>query len=356
MIYVLWGLSGPLKRIFVDALTEQLPGKTINSKASTRPKKEYDGKEMTHFDLQEKIPEDKYPPRYRYIYEDSVYAINKSQIDSCNNNGQDHFIICHNHDVIRSLKEDYGSRNVKVIFLLFFDIEGALKYINQKHNYQDDIEKRIKKYFLLQRRCGAEDSLFDEILPLYHSNNAKEFEDWLWTKMKEYTNFNEKTSLENKQANTQNKLKENKLTKAFVIMPFKKDLDTATTRLALKKIKDYIVPKDDSEFTIDRVDDPLYENNNIAITENIYEAITSSDFIIADLTDNRPNCYYELGYARGLKKPVFVIASQKTTLEFDEKDKSYLIYDSDKQDWAEQLSVELSTRILRSTSLSYKKK
>ncbi len=53
--------------------------------------------------------------------------------------------------------------------------------------------------------------------------------------------------------------------------------------------------------------------------------IDKGQFIIADLTDERPSCYYEAGYAEGKKKPIIYIASkesviapgEKTTIHFD---------------------------------------
>ncbi len=43
--------------------------------------------------------------------------------------------------------------------------------------------------------------------------------------------------------------------------------------------------------------------------------IEKADFIIADLTDERPSCYFEAGYAEALKKPIIYIASEQSIIE-----------------------------------------
>lgn len=61
------------------------------------------------------------------------------------------------------------------------------------------------------------------------------------------------------------------------------------------------------------------------LVARIKQEIHSSQFVIADLTDERPSCYFEAGYAEALGKPVIYVASKQsilhpgsnTTLHFD---------------------------------------
>jgi hypothetical protein len=62
------------------------------------------------------------------------------------------------------------------------------------------------------------------------------------------------------------------------------------------------------------------------ITDQIIQMINSARFIVADLTHERPNVYFELGYARGLKKNVISIARDGTNIHFDVKDWTYIPY------------------------------
>ena len=56
------------------------------------------------------------------------------------------------------------------------------------------------------------------------------------------------------------------------------------------------------------------------IIREITELIEDSEFIICDLTDERPNVYYELGYAHGVgneSPDILLIAKEGTRLHFD---------------------------------------
>ncbi len=51
------------------------------------------------------------------------------------------------------------------------------------------------------------------------------------------------------------------------------------------------------------------------LVNRIKEEIRKAQFIIADLTDERPSCYFEAGYAEGLKrKPIIYIASKESVM------------------------------------------
>lgn len=62
------------------------------------------------------------------------------------------------------------------------------------------------------------------------------------------------------------------------------------------------------------------------ITDKIIEMIQSARLIVVDLTHERPNVYFELGYARGLGKRVVTIARKESTIHFDVKHWKYLEY------------------------------
>ncbi len=70
------------------------------------------------------------------------------------------------------------------------------------------------------------------------------------------------------------------------------------------------------------------ENAETRILPEILERIRQAAFTIVDLTDLRPNVFYELGYADGLGGKVIVTAKKGTDLPFDVKDIPTIIWES----------------------------
>lgn len=63
----------------------------------------------------------------------------------------------------------------------------------------------------------------------------------------------------------------------------------------------------------------------------ITDAIHASDLIVADITQQNLNVFYELGYAHALKKPTILIkdARSKADLPSDLLSLQYIVYDTD---------------------------
>lgn len=67
------------------------------------------------------------------------------------------------------------------------------------------------------------------------------------------------------------------------------------------------------------------------ILRQILTSIENSEFIIVDLSDERPNVYYELGYAHGVgngEHDILLVAKQGTQLHFDIAPLSVKFYES----------------------------
>ena len=67
-------------------------------------------------------------------------------------------------------------------------------------------------------------------------------------------------------------------------------------------------------YLVKRIDEV---QNGDEINEQVRNEILGSALIFADLSQERPNCYYEAGYAHALGKPVILTARTGTEIHFD---------------------------------------
>jgi hypothetical protein len=73
----------------------------------------------------------------------------------------------------------------------------------------------------------------------------------------------------------------------------------------------------------ERIDEP---ESNERITDRILDSIERAEHVIIDLTNSRPNVFFEAGYAHALGKIPIYVARQGTKLEFDLKDYPVLFF------------------------------
>jgi hypothetical protein len=77
------------------------------------------------------------------------------------------------------------------------------------------------------------------------------------------------------------------------------------------------------------------------VPTRIHQQIDDAMVIIADMTDAKPNVYYEVGYARRAGKPMILICSLRSQLEFNVQNERCLFY-SHITDLESQLAREYS--------------
>jgi hypothetical protein len=78
----------------------------------------------------------------------------------------------------------------------------------------------------------------------------------------------------------------------------------------------------------ERIDE---DRSNERITDRIIESIKTAEHVIVDLTDERPNVFFEAGFAHGFGKIPIYIAKKGTNIHFDLKDYPVIFFRSFKQ-------------------------
>jgi hypothetical protein len=93
-------------------------------------------------------------------------------------------------------------------------------------------------------------------------------------------------------------------------------------------------------YRCERVDEQHF---NGRIMERIYRNIQAARFVVADLTEARPNCYYELGVAHSLRKEVIHLAysGDPGAIQFDVKEFNFIVYSR-----IDELASRLRERVL----------
>lgn len=93
----------------------------------------------------------------------------------------------------------------------------------------------------------------------------------------------------------------------FVAMPFAQEFDDVYQFGIYSTVRR-------CGFVCERIDESFYAGNMV---DRIMDGIRRAQFVIADLTAERPNVYLEVGYAWGLNRPVILTAREGERLHFD---------------------------------------
>jgi hypothetical protein len=94
---------------------------------------------------------------------------------------------------------------------------------------------------------------------------------------------------------------------------------------------------------------PAYRVDEIPAPDHVIEAtrrhIADADFVIADLTGQKPNCYYEVGYAHALGRPVIHVMRATEEPQFNVAGLQFVKY-RDPEQLRERLTRQILTHVL----------
>lgn len=118
----------------------------------------------------------------------------------------------------------------------------------------------------------------------------------------------------------------------FVAMPFRPQYEA---------VYDIIVRAADlNNVIVRRVDKEDFAGS---IISHIVNAIEEADIVVAVLSEENGNVYYEVGLAHSQSKPVIILTSDPSTLKFDLRDHRAIVYNSHRpQETVEALAKTIS--------------
>jgi nucleoside 2-deoxyribosyltransferase len=105
----------------------------------------------------------------------------------------------------------------------------------------------------------------------------------------------------------------------FLITPFKCDPDFESKKAIISKLAE------EHGMVLLMADEELVKSGQYV--SGSLEMIIKADFVIADLSYERPSCYYELGYLQAMNKRVYLLAMQNTIIHQLLKPEKLIFYD-----------------------------
>ncbi len=103
----------------------------------------------------------------------------------------------------------------------------------------------------------------------------------------------------------------------FVLMPMDTNAENEDILNTIKEVSNTL------EIKAERIDE---DEKNERITDRIVENIKRAEYIIAVLNSNKPNVYWEAGYAHAVEKIPIYIAKEGNKIHFDLKDYPIIFY------------------------------
>jgi nucleoside 2-deoxyribosyltransferase len=118
----------------------------------------------------------------------------------------------------------------------------------------------------------------------------------------------------------------------FVLMPFDKAFEDIY-RLGIKETATKL------DMLAERVDEQIFQEG---ILERIYRQIELADFIVADMSGQNPNVFYEVGYAHARGKLCILMTKSASDIPFDLKHHRHIVYGSSIAGLRQSLAEELA--------------
>ncbi|MCK9209576.1 MAG: hypothetical protein M0P61_01935 [Ignavibacteriaceae bacterium] len=292
-LFLIDGASGTGKSDLLKHIVNTRKDASILRKYSTRKIREYEKRDDIKLDL-DFVSKDKFEKAnldYVYTYYGNQYGFSKNELKKMLIEKSNVFVIVRNADTIKQLINDYYYINVVPIFVYTDQEKLKIRLINQDYS-ETDIAERLKKTGLAYEDYLRHPDIYDEILI---NNSTKEdyhrLIDLIIDRYKKLPEIDDKL--------------------IFVLMSFNpNNPELKKVFLAIQKSVE-IYDKSYKCYNLESLKGKSYK-----ISDTAKEHISKCRLAIIDLTENKPNVFYELGYASGISKDFIINAHKDTQLLF----------------------------------------
>jgi guanylate kinase len=316
-LFVLDGASGTGKTDLIRWVTENKEDSIVINKYTTRSKRDYEIIENIKLDL-EFISIEEFDSKgleYTYIYNNAKYGVSKSSIDANLKKYDNVFLIIRDGDTIEELLHDYSFINIVPVYI-YTDQNKLINRLRKQHKSLDEIKERMQKIKETFGDYLRHPHLYKEIL----LNNSS-LEDYYRLTEALMAKYRNSPAVDD--------------SLIFVLMSFNPnnpvlvDYYHAMQR-AVNNLNMGLRCINLDEF-----------KDSIKITDEAKKNIEICRLAIVDLTENKQNVFYELGFAHGIKKKCVITAYSETELHTYPKEYKILLYNN-----ADTLERELE-KVLR---------
>jgi guanylate kinase len=303
-LFILDGASGTGKTDFLKWIIENKKDFVVIKKYTTREKRDYEIIEGSELDL-EFIPEDEFSNKqldYTYIYNNAKYGVSKSLIDEKLKNYINVFVIIRDGNIIEKLIEDYSFINVVPIYI-YTDKDKLRARLKRQHKNKEEIMERMERIKRVFEDYLRRPHIYKEIL--LNNSSVENYRRLIEALIEKYKNS----------PTVDDSL-------IFVLMSFNPDNPALidyyhAMQRAVNKLDMGL-----RCINLDAIDD------SSKLTDTAKKSIENCRLAIVDLTENKPNVFYELGFAHGIKKKCIITAYSETELHTYPKEYKVLLYNN----------------------------
>ena len=290
-LFLIDGASGTGKSDLLSYVDSYSTKVAIVRKATTREMRDYEKDE--HFLDLEFISEDDFDNRqfrYEYKYTGKRYGFQRTDIETAFKRTTNVFIIVRNQEIIKQIKEDFGFINVVSVYI-HTDSTMVRTRLEQQKMSEDQIKFRLARLNLAYEDYVRHSSIYQEVL--INNSSQVDYHAMIDSMLEKYRERPD--------------VKDNLV---FILMSFnRQNPNLEDYAEAMKRA----VTDHDPSFHCVNLDDLT---GSFKISHEAKRHILQCRLAIVDLTENKPNVFYELGFAHASGKEVIITAHEDNPILF----------------------------------------